>query len=344
MASMGVQPLGKGAARSRVGPPVAPSRPAAAAPANPPIPVVPPALSPTALLDELRSERDVARVACRGVEEALAAARAEGSALLSSARAELDASRAEAAAARSATDALRFETEALRTERDRLLSERSKLDRKLWEIQQRPAPKAPTPLRELLTARGCGTEEECHAAVAGLAALRPAELLEHLTVADSGAATAWLDRRLVLCGPHTDAPAGPAVAVRVPEDRCELQDSSSVRAAWAAVLSAARRAGIAQVTIVGGSPAYRQELRTLCERGDSLRVELVDGTARRPRHRAEADIRASDLVVLWGGTELDHSLSHCYQGRDPVLNVAHRGIVGMLRTLAAAIDARPVRR
>src|SRR5690606_20156436 len=127
--------------------------------------------------------------------------------------------------------------------------------------------------------------------------------------------------------------------VRVSPERCELTGGSDIRAAFQHFVAAARSAGLRTITIVGGSTAYRKELRQLAEQhAASLRLNLVSGTQRRTRRRAEADIRTSDLVVIWGATELNHSVSAVYKGdRTSVIRVPHRGISRMLEHLAESI-------
>lgn len=328
MASMGVRPLPGAAPSVQKGG----ARGSAAKPPVPTPPAVPPAPPPEPEARRLERELTRAVAEIEAVRTELSQAKKERESALSET---VDHQRV-AVQERAAADALRFEVEALRTERDRLLTERSRLDRKVAELNQRRAPDPPTPLREVLEKRGLRGDAELHAVLEGFARGKTAELLSLLSVSDVDAAAKLFDRRIVLAGPHVAATPSGCVAVRVDEERCELQGAGDLRAAWAGVLGAARRAGLKQVTIVGGSPAYRDELRDLCAHGDSLRVRLVDGATRRPKHRAEADRRASDLVVIWGATELDHSVSAGYE--DDALRIPNRGLVGMLRALAEQIE------
>jgi hypothetical protein len=50
----------------------------------------------------------------------------------------------------------------------------------------------------------------------------------------------------------------------------------------------------------------------------------------------------ADVVIIWGGTLLDHAVADLYKdGPARVLRVPHRGIGRMLELAAAAIDTPP---
>src|SRR6185503_8891791 len=85
---------------------------------------------------------------------------------------------------------------------------------------------------------------------------------------------------------------------------CASCGGSDNRRAQEALVSACQRAGIRRLVIVGGSPSVREELRDgLSQR---LELRLVDGTERRTLGQARLDLEWADLVLLWGGSELDH--------------------------------------
>jgi hypothetical protein len=86
--------------------------------------------------------------------------------------------------------------------------------------------------------------------------------------------------------------------------------------------------GITRVAFVGGSPPYRKALRE----GLDPRLELtfVEGDQRRiPK------LPATDLVIVWGATELDHTVSEHFPR---ALYIPHRGITGMLERAAEQIE------
>ena len=121
-----------------------------------------------------------------------------------------------------------------------------------------------------------------------------------------------------------------------PKPSPTLKDSeaSELRRAAFKVAAACRDIGISRLVIVGGSPPYHSQLRALF--GDALSLRLVLGDARRTSKQALSDIAWADVVVIWGGTILSHSTSQLYKG-ESILTIAHRGLAGMLRALAAEL-------
>ena len=108
--------------------------------------------------------------------------------------------------------------------------------------------------------------------------------------------------------------------------------SDNTRAARDLVASCGA-AGIHRLLVIGGSPSVREELRAAL--GTTLELRTVDGTERRTQERARADLEWADLVLLWGGTELDHKVSIHYahpgsDHRSKVVHVARRGIAALL--------------
>jgi hypothetical protein len=201
-------------------------------------------------------------------------------------------------------------------------------------------------LRAVLRARGLVDAQEWAAALTGLLRQRGGELLAALELTSAAALAELLDRRIVLVDGALAAELEAdqdCVAVAVPPPRCEVTGGSDVRAAYYRLVEACHAARVTRITIVGGSPAYRKQLKGLAApHRDTLRLEVVSGTRRRVRHRVEADLRSSDLIVLWGATLLDHSVSGGYTGSGtPTLMVPHRGISGMLARLSESIAAHP---
>ena len=129
------------------------------------------------------------------------------------------------------------------------------------------------------------------------------------------------------------------VVVYVPRGRCEVSGGSDVQANFHGFVQACLDQEVRKVTIVGGSPAYRKQLKLLAgAHDDAPKLNLVSGTRRREKRRAEADMRASDVVVLWGGTELDHSVTSVYTGGAArLVRVAHRGIARMLQLVRSGL-------
>ena len=190
-------------------------------------------------------------------------------------------------------------------------------------LRDRANERATGELRTLLVERGLRSEAEMAAALGALLdGGRFLPLLGGLVVARRAEMIAFLEERLILLAEGEEAPAG-RVAVRVPSERSEAREDGALRTALAAFSTACLVAGKRRVVFVGGSPAYRKQLREGLDRRLDLR--FVEGDQGRiPRVDA-------DLVIVWGATELDHRVSAHFPG---ALLVPHRGIVGML-TMAA---------
>ncbi|MEE2828841.1 MAG: hypothetical protein VX498_06615 [Myxococcota bacterium] len=261
---------------------------------------------------------------------------------------------------------LQAEVDSLRTERDGLRRELSEIQAKLASLEgelktvqserdgvdgrrreveetcadlrlQLDEVTRSTELREILKEGGCRDDGEVVTALNALLAAQPEQLLEGLVLASSAGVGQLLQERLAfLCESESCQPDGPCAVVRVSPERCEVCGGSDLRRRWKNLLLVCQGASISNLVIVGGSPAYRDQLRRLHrEEGAGLALKLVKGSVSRGRRRAESDIRQADLVVLWGGTILDHSTSEQYRGTNcPLITLPHRGLTGMLDALA----------
>ncbi len=114
---------------------------------------------------------------------------------------------------------------------------------------------------------------------------------------------------------------------------CLSCGGSDNRRAEEALVAACQRAGVRRLTIVGGSPSVREELRDALS--GRLDLRLVDGTERRTLAQARLDLDWADLVLLWGGSELDHRVSTLYTGGPPhlrrkLVHTSKRGIAALL--------------
>jgi hypothetical protein len=140
---------------------------------------------------------------------------------------------------------------------------------------------------------------------------------------------------------HCSTPACVAAAARsgrtpvltAHRTACASCGGSDNRRAEEALVSACQRAGVRRVAIVGGSPSVREELRDALSA--RLELRLVDGTERRTLTQARLDLDWADLVLLWGGSELDHRVSTLYTGGSPALrrklvHTSRRGIAALL--------------
>jgi hypothetical protein len=118
---------------------------------------------------------------------------------------------------------------------------------------------------------------------------------------------------------------------------CASCGGSDNRRAMEALVADCQRAGVRRVAIVGGSPSVREELRDALS--SRLELRLVDGTERRTLAQARLDLEWADLVLLWGGSELDHRVSTLYTGGPPPLRrkLVHTSKRGIAALLEAAV-------
>src|SRR5690606_38461797 len=96
-------------------------------------------------------------------------------------------------------------------------------------------------------------------------------------------------------------------------EACEVCGGSANRAAVDGLVEAFGAAGWSRLCVVGGSPGTRTELESLVAGRIELRLVEGAGTKRTSAHAA-ADLAWANLVVIWGGTELDHKVSNLYKG------------------------------
>jgi hypothetical protein len=264
----------------------------------------------------------------------LAQALAQAEARAAAAEAVLQQTRQAAAAAEQAQHALDAERRGLAEQSRRLRTA-------LTEHEHRAAEKLS--LREVLSRRGLADTGEMVEALQGMLAQRPEDLLDVVELTSPGPLLNLLDQGLALVhDPASYILGDTSVVVRVSPERCEITGGSDIRASFHHLVTACEHAGVSALTVVGGSPAYRQQLATLAApHRPTLRLNLVSGTRRREKRRAEADMRKSDLVVIWSATELDHSVSALYSGNSaPIVHVPHRGISRMLDHVAGWLEAR----
>ncbi|HET6982751.1 MAG TPA: hypothetical protein VFI53_11465 [Myxococcaceae bacterium] len=163
-----------------------------------------------------------------------------------------------------------------------------------------------------------------------------------MSAAKEERARAVLDEQLFK---HCATPACVAAAARsgrspvrtAHRTACVSCGGSDNRRAEEALLAACERAGIRRLGIVGGSPSVREELRDALS--PRLELRLVDGTERRTLNQARLDLEWADLMLLWGGSELDHRVSTLYTGAAPALRrkLVHTSKRGIAALLEAAV-------
>ena len=232
-----------------------------------------------------------------------------------------------------------------------LLAEREHLLRELHTkpvappVVVAPPPPVVTPLvglTDLLTDRGLRGDDEHAAAVRALAdSRRLNELSRHLSAVDPAPVAELLSSRLVLhCG-REDCPVPVGVSVvRVSLSRCEVCDGSDTRRSIRRFGESLLLRGVKRLTLVGGSPPYH---RILKEHLDArVELHLIPGDARHTQAQAQSEQRWAQLILVWGGSLLDHSVSAHYSGDEPpTLRVPHRGMGRMLDLAREALDGLP---
>lgn len=343
MQGMGVRPVPAGPARAgevRVRPRGSDDgRPKGKAPA-PAIVASPPR---DAVAPGVRRELEEALATLALLRDELAAAReAQG-------RAQDEASRA--AAGRAALEQRIGDIEAARDaalhDAQAAARERKAVQQQLAEAQQR--------LRE---ATRSGVTLRARFAERGIERLDELELVQQEWL-DRGRLGAWLDaidasedeavprfleeQISLLCGDPGCPPRAGAAVLTVAPERCDVCEGSDTRRALESFVDRCTELGIRRVRLVGGSPNYHTQLRKLTDGDPRIELKLIPGDGRRNQTDAKADQKHSELVIIWGGTILDHSTSQNY---DPALGrflvVAHRGIAGMLRRATEALGEREV--
>jgi len=98
---------------------------------------------------------------------------------------------------------------------------------------------------------------------------------------------------------------------------------------------------VRKLVVVGGSPSVREELRAGAAPEWSLR--LIDGTERRTLSQAQNDLEWADVVLIWGGSELDHKVSKLYTDatgplRKKLVQVSRRGVAALLGAAADHLE------
>ncbi len=257
-------------------------------------------------------------------------------------RAEHQKTRQALALARQQAEARGAELDALRGTLDQTEQQRTALRKECVALQRRLSASTPAPepnpdlpsLRQVLAERGIDDDAEATDAVLAVLGRDPAGLLDALMVPPALAAS-LSDQLVLVCDRPECQPPDSAVVLRVPASRCEVCGGSDIRAAFEALRRSSRVAGVTRLVIVGGSPAYRTQLREL-SRGTDLKLDLVSGRRKPGRRRARNDV---ERVVIWGSTILDHGTTAAYDHLgDRLIRVTHRGISGMLHAVARALD------
>lgn len=137
------------------------------------------------------------------------------------------------------------------------------------------------------------------------------------------------------------AARGREVVLANPTTTCEACHGSSNRRAFTRLEALLTKKKLRRLVIVGGSPSVREELRSVESKTWELR--LIDGTERRTGSQAQGDLEWADLVLVWGGSELDHKVSRLYTDpagpfRKKLIQVSRRGVEALLTAAADHLE------
>jgi len=304
--------------------PVAPEPDVALAPPTP----GPPSLS--ARLHEAEEARDAARAEAHA---------AQGQVRTLSER--LSASEVAAAEREAAHDALHRQLaeaqaarQTLETDRKSLLGQIGRLHEQLTQARDRAAAadaaaRRAVPLWDVLEALALPSPVTRFAqALLQLEPSRAEKVVRHLETTQPDELKRLLtDKVAWACASCRSGMTQPAV-VDVSSEECDVCGGSSIAAAAHRFLEACRTAACRRVLIVGGSPRYHAQLKSVLSSG-GLELLLVEGDWKLPTARARELIDRAQRGFIWGPTILDHAVSGLFHAPH-IETVPVRGIVRFL--------------
>ncbi len=174
--------------------------------------------------------------------------------------------------------------------------------------------------RALLVGVGLTTPRKTRIAVAKLGRLR--EIIDERFARLCGscaARTASGGRELVIVRPACCTRCGGSDNARALTELAEHCETARLR----------------RILVIGGSPSFREHFATV---GDRLELRLVDGTTRKTKRDAKADVEWADIVVLAGSTQLAHKVSKLYadepRAEGKVITTSRRGVSAIAEEIA----------
>lgn len=136
------------------------------------------------------------------------------------------------------------------------------------------------------------------------------------------------------------APCGRALAasgrdvIEVEPPSCEVCRGSEGERALLQMADAMAGAGRRRLLVLGGSPASRTQVRESL-RGRPIEVEFVEGDRPTGDKRARELSAGADIIVIWGGTILDHKVSQPFADLGEFsakrITIAQRGAASLAR-------------
>lgn len=122
--------------------------------------------------------------------------------------------------------------------------------------------------------------------------------------------------------------------IEVESPFCEVCRGSEGERALLQMADAMVASGRTRLLVLGGSPASRTHIREAL-RGRPIEVEFIEGNRPTGDKRARELSAGADIIVIWGGTILDHKVSQPfadlneYSGRR--ITIAQRGAASLAR-------------
>ena len=118
----------------------------------------------------------------------------------------------------------------------------------------------------------------------------------------------------LVCSDGCDAASGKKrmkSSLRVRTDKCEFCSGSNQNRLVAKMAKNLSDRGLSEILIVGGSIQSANTLNRLLK-SSKINLKIVQGTKRINSKMAKLLCRNSDLVVIWGATQLDHTVSKVF--------------------------------
>jgi hypothetical protein len=156
-----------------------------------------------------------------------------------------------------------------------------------------------------------------------------------------GAIDAAVLRTCAACGSAAD-PADGRKAVLVQPLSCSVCRGSRIRSTATRLRGELLRSGLTRILIVGGSPEGQAHLQAELG-GPGVSIQVVDGTRAPGSDRARRLRNGADIVVIWGGTPLDHPVSERFidrADRSRTVVVPRGGPQSVLRALSDHVRRR----
>jgi hypothetical protein len=127
---------------------------------------------------------------------------------------------------------------------------------------------------------------------------------------------------------------GRAVVAAASRNACCVCGGSNSRRAFERARRACAASGLVRWLVVGGSPNYRQDLRSYLDGAPELEVDVDEGRSHDARANRSRAQRAQAIIIL-ATTQIDHKDTAVYIGefRSKVITVAARGLEALFEAM-----------